>query len=271
MEVQMGGLGVAGVQMSGSLVERQQAGRACCQFAPCSMDSVCLLSNLSHKAAAMRQVKDRASRVTVLRRGGNNNRLSLAVSVRSRAGVLEPPHGTLAENSLPKHENFTVGDFMTRAGDLFVANIDTTVDEALEILVDKRITGMPVVDENRTLVGVVSDYDLLALDSISGKRSPESSLFPEPGRTWKAFKEIQKLLNKTHGKTVGEVMTPSPLVVREMTNLEDAAKVLLDTKFRRLPVVDDTGKLVGLLTRGNVVRAALEMKRAAVKTSSDGN
>jgi hypothetical protein len=41
---------------------------------------------------------------------------------------------------------------MTRAGDLFVANIDTTVDEALEILVDKRITGMPVVDENRTLV-----------------------------------------------------------------------------------------------------------------------
>jgi CBS domain-containing protein len=39
-----------------------------------------------------------------------------------------------------------------------------------------------------------------------------------------AFKEIQKLLNKTHGKTVGEVMTPSPLVVREMTNLEDAAK-----------------------------------------------
>jgi hypothetical protein len=51
-----------------------------------------------------------------------------------------------------KHEHFTVGDFMTRAGDLFVANIDTTVDEALEILVDKRITGMPVVDENRTLV-----------------------------------------------------------------------------------------------------------------------
>jgi hypothetical protein len=133
MEVQMGGLGVAGVQMSGNLVERQQAGRACCQFAPCSMDSVCLLSNLSHKAAAMRQVKGRASRVTVLRRVGNNNRLSLAVSVRSRAGVLEPPHGTLAENSLPKHENYTVGDFMTRAGDLFVANIDTTVDEGMYV------------------------------------------------------------------------------------------------------------------------------------------
>jgi CBS domain-containing protein len=95
-------------------------------------------------------------------------------------------------------------------------------------------------------VGVVSDYDLLALDSISGNRSreTETGLFPEAGRTWKAFKEIQKLLLKTHGKTVGEVMTPSPLVVRESTNLEDAARVLLDTKFRRLPVVDDAGKLV---------------------------
>jgi CBS domain-containing protein len=76
-------------------------------------------------------------------------------------------------------------------------------------------------------------------------------------------------LNKTHGKTVGEVMTPSPLVVQEMTNLEDAAKVLLDSKFRRLPVVDEKGRLIGLLTRGNVVRAALEMKRAAMK--ADGN
>jgi CBS domain-containing protein len=76
-------------------------------------------------------------------------------------------------------------------------------------------------------------------------------------------------LNKTHGKTVGEVMTPSPLVVQEMTNLEDAAKVLLDSKFRRLPVVDEKGRLIGLLTRGNVVRAALEMKQAAMK--ADGN
>jgi len=39
-----------------------------------------------------------------------------------------------------------------------------------------------------------------------------------------AFKEIQKLLIITNGKTVGDVMTPSPLVVRELTNLEDAAK-----------------------------------------------
>ena len=43
-------------------------------------------------------------------------------------------------------------------------------------------------------------------------------------KVFQAFKEIQKLLIKTNGQTVGDVMTPSPLVVREQTNLEDAAK-----------------------------------------------
>lgn len=47
---------------------------------------------------------------------------------------------------------------------------------------------------------------------------------PPAPRTLQAFKEIQKLLNKTHGKTVGDVMTPHPLAVRPMTNLEDAAR-----------------------------------------------
>lgn len=166
------------------------------------------------------------------------------------------------ENAIPaKHEHYTVGDFMTRQDELLVAKTTTTVDEALEILVQNRITGLPVVDETGKLIGVVSDFDLLALDTISGNRTSDSSLFPEAGNTWKAFKEIQKLISKTHGKTVGDVMTPSPLIVQETSNLEDAARLLLDTQKRRLPVVDGNGKLVGLLTRGNVIKAALRMKR----------
>ncbi|KAB2042792.1 hypothetical protein ES319_D02G241700v1 [Gossypium barbadense] len=69
-------------------------------------------------------------------------------------------------------------------------------------------------------------------------------------------------MNKNNGKVVGDLMTPSPLIVRETTNLEDAARLLLETKYRRLPVVDIDGKLVGIITRGNVVRAALQIKRS---------
>ncbi|XP_031484170.1 CBS domain-containing protein CBSX1, chloroplastic-like [Nymphaea colorata] len=166
-----------------------------------------------------------------------------------------------ANASAPRNGVYTVGDFMTKRENLQAVKPTTSVDEALELLVDKRITGFPVIDDDWNLVGVVSDYDLLALDSISGGGGrSETGLFPEVNSTWKTFNKIQRLLSKTNGKVVGDVMTPAPLVVRETTNLEDAARLLLETKYRRLPVVDGNGKLVGIITRGNVVRAALQLK-----------
>lgn len=150
---------------------------------------------------------------------------------------------------------------MTKKDDLHVVKTTTTVDEALEALVEKRVTGFPVIDDDWKLVGLVSDYDLLALDSISGGHI-DINMFPAVDSSWKTFHEIQKLLNKTNGKVVGDLMTPAPLVVRESTNLEDAARLLLETKYHRLPVVDSVGRLVGIITRGNVVRAALQIKRS---------
>ncbi|XP_043714336.1 CBS domain-containing protein CBSX1, chloroplastic-like [Telopea speciosissima] len=166
----------------------------------------------------------------------------------------------------PRNGVYTVGDFMTRKEDLHVVKANTTVDEALEALVENRITGFPVIDDDWKLVGVVSDYDLLALDSISGSGIADTSMFPEVDSTWKTFNSLQKLLSKTNGKVIGDVMTPAPLVVRETTNLEDVARLLLETKYRRLPVVDSDGKLIGIITRGNVVRAALQIKRASERT-----
>ncbi|KAG5144826.1 hypothetical protein AAZX31_11G052400 [Glycine max] len=173
---------------------------------------------------------------------------------------------TLTANDVsPRSGLYTVGDFMTKKEDLHVVKPTTSVDEALEILVENRITGFPVIDDNWKLVGVVSDYDLLALDSISGHGLKDNNMFPEVDSTWKTFNEVQKLLSKTNGKLIGELMTTAPMVVRETTNLEDAARLLLETKFRRLPVVDAEGRLVGIITRGNVVRAALHMKQANQK------
>ncbi|XAR57777.1 hypothetical protein NMG60_11026034 [Bertholletia excelsa] len=181
----------------------------------------------------------------------------------SRGLFLAAPRAALTANSLPPRSGFyTVGDFMTRKEDLHVVKPTTSVDEALEILVEKRITGFPVIDDDWKLVGLVSDYDLLALDSISGGGQAETSMFPEVDSTWKTFNEVQRLLSKTNGQVVGDLMTPAPVVVRESTNLEDAARLLLKTKYRRLPVVDGEGKLVGIITRGNIIRAALHIKHA---------
>ncbi|KAK7400768.1 hypothetical protein VNO78_12074 [Psophocarpus tetragonolobus] len=179
-------------------------------------------------------------------------------------------------NSVPRgNGTYTVADFMTKKQDLHVVKTTTTVDEALEALVSYRISGLPVIDEDWNLVGVVSDYDLLAIDSISGVPQSDSNLFPAVDSTWKTFNEIQKLLSKTNGQVVGDLMTPTPLVVHESTSLEEAARLILETKYRRLPVVDDNGKLVGLITRGNIVKAALLSKRSGqpkeeLKATFDG-
>ncbi|CAK9159436.1 unnamed protein product [Ilex paraguariensis] len=184
--------------------------------------------------------------------------------VGPRKSVSVAANGTLTASTVPpKNGVYIVGDFMTRREDLQVVKPTTTVDEALETLVEHRITGFPVIDDDWKLVGLVSDYDLLALDTISGTGRGDTNMFPEVDSTWKTFNEVQNLLSKTNGKVVGDLMTPAPLVVRESTNLEDAARILLETKYRRLPVVDGDGKLVGIITRGNVVRAALQIKHAS--------
>ncbi|XP_024974453.1 CBS domain-containing protein CBSX1, chloroplastic-like isoform X2 [Cynara cardunculus var. scolymus] len=190
---------------------------------------------------------------------------SCRLSGSRRPALTVAAAATLMSSSVPKSGVLIVGDFMTKKEDLHVVKPTTTVDEALKALVENRITGFPVIDDDWKLVGVVSDYDLLALDSISGTLRAETDMFPEVDSTWKTFNEVQRLLSKTDGKVVGDLMTYAPLVVRENTNLEDAAslnvRLLLETKYRRLPVVDGEGKLVGIITRGNVVRAALKIKK----------
>ena len=66
-------------------------------------------------------------------------------------------------------------------------------------------------------------------------------------------------------------MTPDPLVVRPETNIDAAARILLNKKIRRLPVVDETGGLLGMFTRGDVIKAALSARNAAKSRAANGN
>ncbi|KAG5238888.1 CBS domain-containing protein [Salix suchowensis] len=206
-----------------------------------------LFINLSH--FSKEECTPRSKRCRFPSSARSSNRSSVTVALCTLA------------NSVPaRGEIHTVGDFMTKKDDLHVFKANTTVDDAMEALVEKRITGFPVIDDDWKLVGVVSDYDLLVLGFISGSCQNDTDLFPDVDSSWKTFNELQKLLIKNNGKVVGDLMTPNPLVVYETTNLEDAVRLLLETKYRRLPVVDNDGKLVGIVTRGDIVRASQQMK-----------
>lgn len=182
---------------------------------------------------------------------------------RVSAAAARPIAFASVEAPVPTHpKTETVEDVMTR-GTIHCVHPDTTVDQALELLVSNSVTGMPVLDDDGVVVGVVSDYDLLSLEGIAEQAQEGTGIFPELSMEWNTFRAVQRLISKNSGKTVADVMTEEPLVVRPETNMAAAAKILLDMKVRRLPVVDDAGRLLGIFTRRDVIKAALATRKAA--------
>ena len=154
---------------------------------------------------------------------------------------------------------------------LITTSPDSSVDDALELLVKHSVSGLPVVDGSNKVVGIVSDFDLLALETFGRTQKPKESLFPEPEQTWKAFKQVQKVLSKGTGKKVADVMTAKPIVVRPETGIDEATTILLTKKIRRLPVVDDEGKLLGAISRRDIVKAALDVRKSLGTIDATGS
>lgn len=149
---------------------------------------------------------------------------------------------------------------------LITTSPDSSVDEALELLVTHRVSGLPVVDGNNVCVGIVSDFDLLALETFGKTQRPKETLFPETDQTWKAFNHVKQVLSKGTGKKVSDVMTAKPIVVRPETSVDDATSILLTKKIRRLPVVDNEGRLLGAISRRDIVKAALVVRKTLGST-----
>ena len=118
-------------------------------------------------------------------------------------------------------------DIMTT--DLILAHPDMTIDDAIKTFVNNRITGMPVVDINRKLVGVVSEYDVIK--SVNATNS-----------------EFQiNLGGKINFSTKASTVT-------EDTPLQDILRLFIEKNIRRVPVMNKNDELVGIITRRDIMR-----------------
>jgi CBS domain-containing protein len=145
----------------------------------------------------------------------------------------------------------TVADVMTR--DPITANPETPLTDVIKTIAEKRISGLPVVDTAGQLVGVISETDLMWRETNVTPPAYimllDSVIYLEnPGR-------YEKDLHKALGQTVKEVMSPNPVTITPEKQLSEAAKLMHDRSIHRLPVVDQAGQIVGILTRGDIVRA----------------
>lgn len=145
----------------------------------------------------------------------------------------------------------TVADAMSR--DPIVVRPETSLNEAIQILAERRISGLPVVDDAGQVVGIISETDLMWQQT--GVTPPAYIMFLDSVIFLKNPTEYERDLHKALGQTVGEVMSHDPITISPDKSLRDAAQLMHDRDVRRLPVLDDQGQVIGILTRGDIVRA----------------
>ena len=131
-------------------------------------------------------------------------------------------------------ENITVADYMTR--NLITFRPDQSVLEVMSMLIKKKISGGPVVNDKFELVGIISEGDCM-------KQISESRYYNQPMQDIKVEEHMAKNVDTLDGNM----------------NVFDAANKFLESKHRRFPIVEN-GKLVGQISQRDVLKAALQMK-----------
>jgi CBS domain-containing protein len=156
-----------------------------------------------------------------------------------------------------------------KAADVMVRNVitigpDATVGEVADLLVTHRVSALPVVDASGKVVGVVSEGDLLRRAEAGTEHKRSHWLeWMMPGQTLAAE------FVKSHSRKVSDVMTRKVILVASEAPLSEVATTLEKNGIKRVPVVDN-GKLVGIVSRSNLVQALAALyKRATPATVDD--
>jgi CBS domain-containing protein len=144
----------------------------------------------------------------------------------------------------------TVADVMSR--EPILARPEMPLNEAIKILAERRISGLPVVDENDLLVGVISETDLMWRET--GVTPPAYIMVLDSVIYLENPSRYERELHKALGQTVGEAMSKEPVTIGPDKSVQEAAKLMHDRSIHRLPVVDTAGKVIGILTRGDIIR-----------------
>ena len=140
----------------------------------------------------------------------------------------------------------TAGDVMSR--EVTSVTRDTPISQVVELMVGKQHRAIPVVEEG-VPVGIITNGDVVRKGGL-GVRVDLMRALDKP--------ELHDVLARlaASNKVVADVMTPGPVTVHERTPLPQVAEVMTNRRLKRLPVVDDHGAIVGMVSRVDVLRTA---------------
>jgi CBS domain-containing protein len=155
-------------------------------------------------------------------------------------------------------------DVMTRS--VLSVRPDATIAEAIRLMLDNRISGLPVIDEAGRLVGILTEGDLLRRSETGTERHRPRwlEILMGPGRLAEEYV-------RTHGRRIAEVMTRDPVTVTPDRPLKEIVELMERHRIKRVPVLD--GEVpVGILSRADLLRGlagALEATPIAVMSDAE--
>ena len=140
---------------------------------------------------------------------------------------------------------------------------ETTIVDAANLMLQRHVSGLPVVDANGKLVGIVSEGDFIRRSEIGTgrKRGRWLRFIVGPGKSASDFVH-------EHGRKVSEVMTKSPLTIAGDTELADIVEMMERNNVKRLPVVEGD-KVVGIVSRANLLQAVASLAREVPDPTAD--
>jgi len=144
-------------------------------------------------------------------------------------------------------KHLTAADVMQT--DVLTVNPDTTIDAAARTMLRNKISGLPVIDWRRKLVGIITEGDLLRRSEIGTERhrSRWLQLLLGPGRSAADY-------TAEHARKVSEIMTDHLIVVAADAPLTAVVEAMEQNRIKRVPVLDGE-KLMGIVSRADLLRA----------------
>jgi CBS-domain-containing membrane protein len=143
-------------------------------------------------------------------------------------------------------------DIMTR--DVSTVSPDTSVRDIAALMVEKHISGVPVLTDNGTIIGMVSQSDLLHRAEVGTERKHKWWF-----RTFADSNALAREYAKAHGLKAHDIMSRYVVSVRDDAELRDVADILDNNRIKRVPVLQE-GRLVGIITRSDLVRALSQVR-----------
>jgi CBS domain-containing protein len=137
---------------------------------------------------------------------------------------------------------------MTR--DVITVHGNSTVDEALRLMANHKVSGLPVVDVDGCLKGIITESDLLLkgqFATTAGRSRPEGLFAPQVDGVAEAYR-------RSKARLVEDAMTRRVLAFGEESFVADIARAMIEHAVNRVPIVQDC-KVVGIVSRRDVVKA----------------